>query len=128
MKITDLLGVSLIEIKNRIIPLKEIDYQDVQIGDIMVKLQYMDDNFSAIQITEKYIEDGGRYGNKMFTYNVYKISYGRIDENGNPIIEEILLDISSHDYSYQGLLREKWDYVLSLSPSLPTLNYPEGLL
>ena len=55
MKITDLVGVSLIEIKKRLIPLKEIDYRDIKIGDIMVKLQYMDDNFSAIQITEKYI-------------------------------------------------------------------------
>jgi len=135
MKITDLVGLSSIEVKNKLIPLKEIDYRDIQIGDIMVKLQYMDDNFSAIQITEKYIDGGGAwseegYGEKMFKYNVYKISYGRIDENGNPIIEEILLDVSSHNYSYQGLLREVyWSYLNNpfTSPVI-ALNYPEGLL
>ena len=128
MKITDLVGLSSIEVKNKLIPLKEIDYRDIQIGDIMVKLRLSGEKFTAIQITEKYIEDGGRYGDKMFTYHVYKISYGRIDENGNPIIEDILRDIVNHNYSYEGLLREKWHYVLSLSLPLPTLNYPEGLL
>ena len=128
MKITDFVGLSLIEVKNKLIPLREINYQDIQIGDIMVKFQYADENFSAIQITEKYIEDEGRYGDKMFTYHVYSVSYGRIDENGTPIIEDILRDIVNHNYSYEGLLREKWHYVLSLSPPLPTLNYPEGLL
>ena len=124
MKITDLLGVSLIEIKNRIIPLKEIDYQDVQIGDIMVKLQYMDDNFSAIQITEKYVEgDVGRFfEEKMFTYHVYSI------RNVNPIIEEILSEVPSHNYSYNGLLKEGYWSYLRMPPSpVIALNYPEGL-
>ncbi len=130
MKITDLVGVSLIEIKKRLIPLKEIDYRDIKIGDIMVKLQYMDDNFSAIQITEKYLDGGGawseeEYGEKMFKYTVYK---GR--EGGEGVVEEILLDVLSHSYSYQGLLKAGyWSYLNNLfNPSVIALNYPEGLL
>ena len=128
MKITDLVGLSSIEVKNKLIPLKEIDYRDIQIGDIMVKLRLSGEKSTAIQITEKYIEDGGRYGPQMFTYHVYSVSYGRRDKNGTPIIEDILREIVNHSYSYEGLLKEKWHYVLSLSPPLPTLNYPEGLL
>ena len=124
MKITDLIGLSLIEIKNRLIPLKEIDYQDVQIGDIMVKLQYMDDNFSAIQIEEKYVQgDVGRFsGEKMFTYHVYSI------KNVNPIIEEIRSEVPGHNYSYKGLLKEGYWSYLRMPPSpVIALNYPEGL-
>ena len=124
MKITDLVGVSLIEIKKRLIPLKEIDYRDIKIGDIMVKLQYMDDNFSAIQIEEKYVQgDVGRFsGEKMFTYHVYSI------KNVNPIIEEILSEVPSHNYSYNGLLKEGYWSYLRMPPSpVIALNYPEGL-
>ena len=128
MKITDLTPTLLIRFelehtqeRGRLIPLRKINYQDVRVGDIFVNTHQWADEWTAIQITGKNIKDtdAGRWplGEELLTYDVYHITD-----------DEVVLDVKGHNYSYEGLLKEKWHYVLSLSPPLPTLNYPEGLL
>lgn len=125
MKITDLTPPLLIRFelglaqeRGLLIPLRKINYQDVQIGDIMITSN--DRHWIAIQITSKYIKDtgAGRWslGEEMLTYDVYHID------------DEVVLDVKSHNFSYQKLVKENWKYLKIPHQPIIALNYPEKSL
>jgi len=126
----DFFGFPIDEIFSRLTPLREINYQDIHIGDIFVKVGDADDPSAlfvpkhddgrvfVIKITGKYIEDGGRYGDKMLIYDIFTLlEFGKVK-----------LEIENHNYSYEGLLKERlWEVFRPLIPIISTLNYPDGL-
>ena len=95
-----------------LIPLRKINYQDVQIGDIMVNSNV---DWTAIQITNKNIERGS--GEEMLTYDVYHIND-----------DKVVLDVKGHNFPYQGLVTEKWKYLKIPHQPIIALNYPEEIL
>ena len=123
MKITDLTSTRLMwmDIKDELIPLREINYQDVQIGDIFVRNPYWADEWTVIEITGKNIKDteSGRWslGEELLTYDVYYIKDG-----------EVVLDITGHNFPYQGLVKERWKCLEIAPPIIIALNYPGEIL
>lgn len=126
MEITDLtprllirFGVEHPQERGRLIPLRKINYQDVQIGDIIVVA--VDWSWTAIQITGKNIKDteSGRWplGEELLTYDVYHI-----------YDDKVVLDVKSHNFSYQGLVKENWKYLKIPHQPIIALNYPEEIL
>ena len=76
MKITDLTANRLIWMdRGELIPLREINYRDVQVGDIFVKSPY-GFGYIAIQITGKYLKGSRRPGGegKNFYSMMFTIS------------------------------------------------------
>lgn len=127
MEITDLTSSLLIRFelehtqeRGRLIPLRKINYQDVRIGDIFLKDGDWADEWTAIQITGKYINKKSyrwSLGEEMLTYDIYHIND-----------DKVVLDIKSHNFSYQGLVKEKWRYLKIPRQSIIALNYPEEIL
>jgi|TARA_B100001094_G_C17792228_1_gene604916 hypothetical protein len=119
MEITDLTATLLIrlELQGKLTPLRKINYQDVRIGDIFLKGGDWGDEWTAIHITGKNIkgDDYGRWslGEKLLTYDVYHIKD-----------DEVVLEVKSHNYSYQGLVKELWKYLKIPHQPIITLNYP----
>ena len=119
MKITDLTANLLIrlDVRDQLIPLREINYRDVQVGDIFVKSPY-GFGYTAIQITGKNIKDteAGRWslGEELLTYDVYHIN----DD------DEVVLDVKGHKFSYKELVKERWKWVGAIQNPIITLNYP----
>ena len=129
MKITDLTPPLLIRFelehtqeRGRLIPLRKINYQDVRVGDIFVNTPHWADEWTALQITGKYIKDTEAVqwslGEEMLTYAVYHIT----DDDG------VVLDVKSHNFSYQGLVKENWKRLKILHQPIIALNYPEEIL
>tara|TARA_B100001778_G_scaffold81272_1_gene65869 strand:- start:136 stop:531 length:396 start_codon:yes stop_codon:yes gene_type:complete len=125
MKITDLTPTLLIRFdiehsqeRGRLIPLRKINYQDIQIGDIMIN---SDVDWTAIQITGKNIKDteSGRWslGEELLTYDVYHIND-----------DEVVLEVKGHNFPYQGLVKERWKRLKLTPPPIIALNYPEEIL
>ena len=118
MKITDLTENLLIhlDVRDRLIPLREINYRDVQVGDIFVKSPY-GLGYTAILITGKNIKDteAGRWslGEDLVTYDVYHIND-----------DESALDVKGHNFSYKELVRERWKLLGAIQNPIITLNYP----
>ena len=126
MKITDLTPPLLIRFelehtqeRGRLIPLRKINYQDVRVGDIMITSN--DGHWIAIQITSKYIKDTAEsrwsLGEEMLTYDVYHIKD-----------DKVVLGVKSHNFSYQGLIKENWKYLKIPHQPIIALNYPEEIL
>ena len=121
MKITDLTENLLIrlDVRDRLIPLREINYRDIQVGDIFVKSPY-GFGYIAIQVTGKNIKDteAGRWslGEELLTYDVYHIN----DD------DEVVLDVKGHNFPYEELVRERWKLLGAIQIQNPiiTLNYP----
>jgi hypothetical protein len=135
MEITDLTPSLLIRFddnhtqeRGRLIPLRKINYQDVRVGDIFVgnyygggedgKLRTM---WTALQITGKNIKDteSGRWslGEELLTYDVYHIND-----------DKVVLEVKSHNFSYEGLVKENWKYLKIPHQPIIALNYPEEIL
>tara|TARA_R100000005_G_C4960059_1_gene177114 strand:+ start:68 stop:454 length:387 start_codon:yes stop_codon:yes gene_type:complete len=118
MKITDLTANGLIrlDVRGELIPLREINYRDVRVGDIFVKSPY-GFGYNAIQITGKNIKDteAGRWslGEELLTYDVY-----HINDDG------VVLDVKGHNFSYKELVKERWKLLGSIQNPVITLNYP----
>lgn len=118
MKITDLTEnlLSHLDVRNRLIPLREINYRDVRVGDIFVKSPY-GLAYTVLQITGKKIKDTevGRWslGEELLTYDVYHIK----DEG-------VVLDVKGHNFSYKELVKERWKWVGAIQNPIVTLNYP----
>ena len=130
MEITDLTPPLLIRFelehtqeRGRLIPLRKINYQDVRVGDIFVNTPHRADEWRALQITGKYIKDTEAswldgVGVEMLTYDVYHIT----DDVG------VVLDVKSHNFSYQALVKENWKRLKILHQPIIALNYPEEIL
>mgnify|MGYP005998470441 CR=1 FL=1 len=128
MEITDLTATLLIRFDiehtqetSRLIPLRKINYQDVQIGDIFLSSPISGAGVTAIQITGKNIKDteSGRWslGEEILTYDVYHITD-----------DKVVLDVKGHNYPYQGLVKEKWKYLKIAPSTIIALNYPREIL
>jgi hypothetical protein len=123
MEITDLTATLLIrlELQDKLTPARKINSQDVRIGDIFVRCAEWADEWTAIHITGKNIKDTetGRWslGEKLLTYDVYHIND-----------DKVVLEVKSHNYSYQGLVKELWKYLKIPHQPIITLNYPEKIL
>jgi hypothetical protein len=125
MEITDLTATLLIrlELQDKLISSRKINYQDVRIGDIFVRCAEWADEWTAIHITGKNKGDGiwdgefGRWslGEKLLTYDVYHISD-----------DEVVLDITGHNYPYHGIQKatERWKRLKPAPSTIITLNYP----
>lgn len=117
MKITDLTENLLIhlDVRDRLIPLREINYRDVRVGDIFIHNKGF--GYTAIQITGKNIKDteAGRWslGEELLTYDVY-----HINDDGSG------LDVKGHNFSYKALVRERWKLLGTIQNPVITLNYP----
>lgn len=117
MKITDLTANRLIwmDIRGELIPLREINYRDVQVGDIFVKSPY-GFGYIAIQITGKYLKGSRRPGGgreELLQYDVYHIKD-----------DEVVLDVEGHKFAYAQLVNERWKWVGAIQNPIITLNYP----
>tara|TARA_B100001287_G_scaffold276107_1_gene285797 strand:- start:62 stop:433 length:372 start_codon:yes stop_codon:yes gene_type:complete len=118
MKITDLTENLLIHLdaRGRLIPLREINYRDVRVGDIFVKSPY-GLGYTAILITGKNIKDteAGRWplGDELLTYDVY-----HINDDGSG------LDVKGHNFSYKELVKERWKRLKPAPSTIVALNYP----
>jgi len=119
MEITELIAPLLIrlELQDKLTPLREINYQDVRIGDILVNSPDYYDEWKAIQITGKYIKDtdSGRWslGEELFKYDIYSIKD-----------DEVVLDITGHSFPYSGLIKERWKSLKRAPSTIVALNYP----
>ena len=113
MKITDLTATRLIrlDVRDELIPLRELNYQDIRIGDILVKNPHWADEWTAIQITSKDIKYGRE---EMLIYDVYSVKD-----------DKVVLEVNQHEFPYQGLLKEKWKWFGFVQNPIITLNYPE---
>ena len=117
MKITDLTANRLIrlDVKGELIPLREINYRDVQVGDIFVKSPY-GFGYIAIQVTGKYLKGSRRPGGrreKLLEYDVYHIND-----------DEVVLDVARHKFAYARLVNENWKWLGVIQNPIITLNYP----
>lgn len=121
MEITDLTDSLLLrlEVREELIPLRKINYQDVRIGDIFVMGEDWADEWAAIRITNKSIEEVWRteVGAEMLTYDVYHINDDEVEKQ-----------VTGHKFSYQGLVYERWKYLKIPRRPIIALNYPEEIL
>ncbi len=125
MEITDLTPTLLIRFelehtqeRGRLISLRKINYQDVRVGDIFVNTPQWADEWTALQITNKYnIPKTYTDALKMLTYDVYHIND-----------DKVVLDVKGHNFSYEGLVKENWKCLKFLHQPIITLNYPEEIL
>jgi len=117
MKITDLTENLLIhlDVRDRLIPLRELNYRDVRVGDIFVKSPY-GFGYTAIQVTGKYLKGSRRPGGRreeLLQYDVYHIKD-----------DEVVLDVEGHKFAYARLVKENWKWVGAIQNPIITLNYP----
>ena len=114
MKITDLTANRLIrlEVRDELIPLREINYRDVRVGDIFVINPYWADEWTAIQVTGKFSRIFGEMEN-LLEYDVY-----HINDDG------VVLDITGHRFAYAQLLKENWKWLGVIQHPIIALNYP----
>tara|TARA_Y100000592_G_C5432770_1_gene299206 strand:+ start:84 stop:482 length:399 start_codon:yes stop_codon:yes gene_type:complete len=126
MKITDLTENLLIhlDVRDRLTPLREINYRDVRVGDIFVKSPYLygSGGFQsiAILITGKYLKGSRRLGGRreeLLQYDVYHIKDG-----------EVVLDVEGHKFSYKELVKERWKRLKPAPSTIVALNYPREIL
>lgn len=122
MEITDLTPPLLIRFelehtqeRGRLISLRKINYQDVRVGDIFVNTPQWADEWTALQITGKYITYTDAL--KMLTYDVYHITD-----------DKVVLDVKGHNFKYEGLVKENWKCLKLPQKPIIALNYPEEIL
>ncbi len=122
MEITDLTPPLLIRFelehtqeRGRLISLRKINFQDVRVGDIFVNTPQWADEWTALQITGKYITYTDAL--KMLTYDVYHITD-----------DKVVLDVKGHNFKYEGLVKENWKCLKLPQKPIIALNYPEEIL
>ena len=118
MEITDLIAPLLIrlELQDKLTPLREIDYQDIRIGDILINSPDYYDEWTAVQITGK-MKDMEAFGEELLIYDIYHI-----------MDDEVALEITGHRFPYSGLIKERWKRLKPAPSTIIALNYPREIL
>ena len=118
MEITDLIAPLLIrlELQDKLTPLREIDYQDIRIGDILVNSPDYYDEWTAVQITGKMKDMEAvrwAFGEELLIYDIYHIRD-----------DEVALEITGHRFPYSGLIKERWKRLKPAPSTIIALNHP----